>query len=776
MMYRMNYSDLYNRLVQNNATALQEIYKNKTLFQQDAIEFLTEYKHGRITQNDIAPFDAMMRISNIIYNNFDAMTPIEDGIYDQLMVAYKALLPNSYQVGATPVSIDYTGNIGEEKEDMDGYRYPFQTVEGTEDWIFGDELLKVPPLDIPSLMKPVDRTKYQRNEKKSLVIPHMYPKLVGTLDKCKFTLISEASAVGADMEDPTIKIFERDFLGAHIQQGIIDPNNIELLLELKMDGMSVEADVTNEVLSARSRGDTNLDMAEDLTTVLRGYKFPHCPEIDQPFGMKFEAIITKTNLERLGTLKGKIYKNSRNGIVGLMRSVDAAAFQDLITLVPLETSLDVDPITEVNFMNQYYTKDVYLPYAYVSGNYTNVLYQVYKFVKEAEAMRPIANFLYDGIVVHYTNPEVRAILGRKNSVNQYSMAIKFNPMVKQTVFRGYTFSVGQNGVIVPIGHYDPVEFLGTIHTKSSCHSFSRFNELHLAVGDVVEVAYVNDVMPYLNRPYEDFVGEYEEKGLPIPFPQNCTCCGAPIRISEDRNSAFCTNFFCPERVLARLVNMLDKLSIKGFAESSIQKLGIRSLTDFLQLTEKDIITALGEGNGKNLIEERARFLSVPIQDYRLIGSLGFTNVAAETWKKILAQVSINEILTSKDLAYRLTSIRGIGSSIASTIADEVKFFYTDIMTIQRMPNVIYTYGKKEITVRWTGCRDSALESLLCSQGIDANSRNSVTKKTNILVVPYTGYMSDKVKKKGEQTLVVPLEEFKGNFNYYLSLVAQPTLL
>lgn len=771
MVYRLDYGSLYNRLINNDKDALKEIYDHKVEMQQDAVEFLTIYKQGKIMQSDIAGLDYMMKISNIIYNNFDAMTPIEDGIYDQMMVAYKQLMPNDYQVGAMPVSIDYMGNIEKEKDEMDKYYYPFQEIEGgTEGWLFEDELLKIPPFNI-DFFKPVDRTHYNRNEKSSRMFPHSYPKLVGTLDKCKFTLISEAAQVGAD-QDPTIRIFERDFLGKHIQMGILDPNNIQLLLELKMDGMSVEADVTNEVISARSRGDTNLDLADDLTTVFKGYKFPYCPEIDTPFGMKFEAIITKTNLERYGMLRGRKYKNARNAIAGLMGSIDAQAFQDLITLVPLETSLDIDPITEVNFMNKFYTKDVYLPYAYVEGAYTSVLYQVYKFVKEAEAMRPISNFLYDGIVVHYVDQTIREKLGRINSVNQYSMAIKFNPMVKKTIFRGYTFTIGQNGFITPLAHYDPIEFLGAIHTKSSCHSYGRFNELRLAPGDVVEVAYVNDVMPYLSRPYESYTGEFEQSMPAIPFPDKCPCCGAPIFFSEDMDSAYCTNYQCPDRVLARLTNMLDKLNIKGFAESSVQKLGIHSFTDMINISDKDIIDRLGDGNGNNFIDARRLFLNTKIPDYRVIGSLGFTNIASETWKKILTNVSVNTLITHarNGLEYDIVKIKGIGEKTAKTIVQEFQYFVQDIVTMTSLPNIQYTYGQKQITVRWTGCRDEELEATLTSLGIDADSKQGVNKSTNILVVPYTGYSSTKMNKRGDNTLVVALDDFKSNYLYYLSLV------
>ena len=102
---------------------------------------------------------------------------------------------------------------------------------------------------------------------------HKYPSLVGTLDKVKFTLDSEAMAKGV-YDSPNVAIFERDFLAKHVREGIVNPHDITLVLELKYDGVSVEADVTDHILSARSRGDANNDIAADLTPILGGYKFP----------------------------------------------------------------------------------------------------------------------------------------------------------------------------------------------------------------------------------------------------------------------------------------------------------------------------------------------------------------------------------------------------------------------------------------------------------------------------------------------------------------------
>lgn len=776
-MYLQQLNFIFNELMRGNLQ-IAYISSNLELIQNEAVRILNT-EPRKMTITDLDCLDKIIKISNIIYNNTDTMPPLEDGIYDKLMVRYRMSNPD-YQVGAPSVNFGADPTSNGDMDGFDGYTYPvlFEPEEIREG-LFYNNIMASMPLDLSRMDIPVDRTKYVKQERANILTPHKYPKLVGTLDKCKFVLNKEAIDLGL-YNDPDVTIFERDFLGKHVMQGIINPNGpITLILELKYDGMSVEADVTNRIISARSRGDTNQDLAEDLNPVLKDYVFPYAPEIpiEQSFGMKFECIITKPNLEKYGKLRGRPYKNSRNGVVGLMKSADAYAYRDLITLVPLETSLDIDPITEIEFMNKYYCTDTLMKYAVVEGNYDTVLYQVYDFVKEAEKLRDYIPFMYDGVVVHYVDPMIRSILGRKNSVNQYSIAIKFNPMNKNAIFTRYEFTVGQNGVITPLIHHTPVEFIGTIHTKSSGHSLQRFNELNLAVGDVINIQYRNDVMPYVTRRVSDEYNRVtgQANGVPVQFPTNCPSCGQPLAFYDSGKTAVCINFNCPGRTIARTVNMMKKLNIKGFADSSLDKLNVVSLTDLLSIRQNPnrAIGALGLANGQKLLDILNNFLSEPVDDYRIVGSLGFSNIAIETWKKILNNVSINDILYSKDidLFERLCSLKGIGEVIAKTIVDERHLFQEDLKTIQLLGNVITSFhAPKKKTIRYTGCRPpEELTDELYRRGWDANPNASVTKSTDILIVPEVGHDSSKVRKSGPNTKIIAIDEFIRNLDYYLRL-------
>ena len=718
---------------------------------------------------DLMCAKTIITISQIVYNNTDSsILFLDDGVYDMLLEKYKKYDRN-FQVGAPVVSFE---NRGESVLNNDCI-YTVAHLENPEEFkansLFYNDLSKSPAPSSSYLRELDDRNSGKIIPKKNIKVPHMYPKLVGSLDKCKFTLNKEAMDKGV-FYDENVVIFERDFLAKHLQMGLIDMTTpFEMVAELKYDGVSVEADVTNKILSARSRGDANNDIAADLTPILGGHKFHFAPEIpvEESFGIKFEAIMTYINLSRMSHLKGKSYKNSRNGIIGLLGSSNAYDYRDLITLVPLATSMDgIDRVTEIEFLNKYYHSGEYLRYSVLRGTYTEILYQVYKFVKEAEALRDILPFMYDGVVISYRDPKIINALGRENSINKYSVAIKFNPLVREAVFTGYTYTVGQDGRITPMIHYTPVEFNGTIHDKSSGHSYGRFIELGLAIGDIIQLEYANDVMPYVTKPKSQNVYNINR---PESFPLQCPCCGSLLVINKSAKSAYCTNLLCYERIISRISNTMAKLDFKDFGEETFRALNAQSITQILNYTYDDV-KSLGEVNAAKFLSRIEELKTTPIYDYKILGAIGFTNIGPETWKKIMQVVSFRDIICLDDrtLVTKISEIRGIGPKTVNTIVNERKMFIQDLYTISNLKILNSKDFRTTCKIRFTGCRpDEQLALYLESKGCDARGDASVTKDTNILVVPYMSYGSSKRKKIGPKTRVVDYASFRANPDYYM---------
>ena len=688
--------------------------------------------------------DTILRISNIAYNNTSLdVLPLDDGLYDQLLVIYKGYDPN-YQVGAYPIHFEeQPQNEIEEKKVM-------CTIVNKKDMdsnLFMRELwIQNTPLNMtrPKTMCIIARDPIT---KRLISTQHKYPELVGTLDKCKFVLNEEARQKNV-FDKPSVQIFERDYIHACLNNGIISPMEKFMMVgELKYDGVSVEAEVCGDVIiSALSRGDTADNIATDLTPIFGGYRFHNAKNVEKlkglKFGIKFEAVILKSDLDQLSIIRNKAYKNCRNAIIGLLGASDSYKYIDYITLIPLSSSLEMDRVQELNFLNKYYNSGEYNRYSIFAGNYQQILFQVKQFTEAAENLS--FPYMIDGVVISFIDPDKIQRLGRINSVNKYQMAIKFNPKKVRTTFLGYTYNIGKSGEVIPMAHFKPCEFIGAIHNKQTIHSYERFKSLNLSKGEQIDVEYVNEVISYVTKPDTEFNRSLNTE--PEKFITNCPYCGSTIEISPTGKSARCPNPYCHERQIMRMVDMLDRLGFKDFAEESVRAI---DLTSFKQLMEISIdrLMILGPTTSEQFMQYINYMINSPINDYKIMSALSFDGMAEEKWKLILDQYTIKELLSmNHDTMYSsLSAINGIGPKVVEAIINGRQIYTQDLEYILKL-NIIDSKGTtKKPKVSFTGFRDSEYIQILIDNGFDADEKYTVTKTTSALITNDKNSDSNKIR-------------------------------
>lgn len=760
----MNFSDelvfIYNELNRGNSDVLTfDLFDRMSRAATNYIDAPNNWSH-----DDKIVVKYILEISDILYNNSSLnILPLDDGVYDQLLVIFKKYEDEYiyYTPGAPNIKFnEFPENEIEEEtklmchcindKDLDSVLYSREIME------------QYAPYD-PRLTTMCTLIK-EPISKRLTTATHNYPELVGTLDKCKFVLNNEA--IEKELFDkPSVQIFERDFIHKHLDMGIIKPDEVfQMVGELKYDGVSVEATVLgDEIINAFSRGDTAENLATDLTPLLGGYKFRNAKDVpkDVPFGIKFEAIITKFDLERMSKLRNKSYKNCRNAIIGLFGSSDAYHYRDFITLVPLSTSLDMDRIDEIRFLNKYYSSGQYNRYSVFQGTYIDILFHINQFTKSAELIRSVMPYLYDGVVVSYTDKEKIAKLGRVNSVNKYSMAIKFNPKKVTTLFLGYTFTVGKTGTITPMAHFKPCEFIGTIHDKQTVHSYKRFKELALRKYDEIDVEYMNEVICYVTKPNTQH--NRNNNNPPEEFPKVCPICGHELAVSSSEDSIYCPNINCDGRVVGRMTDMITKLGFKDFSEETIRTLKVKSFTELISLYP-DQTLILGPTNQLKFEKCVDRVLYEPIQDYVIMSALGFDNIGNETWKSILFNYTIKELLelyTSGTLVENLVKVESIGEITAITIDNCISRYWEDVLKVSRMNNVVNSKGiSKGPKVAITGFRDPNFIELLNNNGFDASDSYGVSKKISYLVAADPNSNSSKITKANKLGIpIMSMSEF-----------------
>ena len=680
-------------------------------------------------EQDVNMAGSILEMANIAYNNTSAdITLLDDGIYDQLLVIYKKYNPN-YQVGSyvTPYQEIPQNEVTDVK-----VMCTYIDKKDIEEKLYLKDIWKqhTPTNQIVfKNMLPEDRDPIS---KRLINTTHKYPELVGTLDKCKFVL--NVDAVAANVFDkPAIQVFERDYIHKCLAAGVIAPNEVfEMVGELKYDGVSVEAEVCGDtIVSALSRGDTADNVATDLTPILGGYKFPHASKVptDFTFGIKFEAIITWRDLEVISEIRGKTYKNCRNAIIGLLGASDAYRFVQFITLIPLSTSLDMERVDELRFLNAYYNSGQYNRFVTFRGNYQEILFHVKQFTDSAECIRATLPYMIDGVVLSFTDKNKITILGRANFVNKYQMAIKFNPKKVRTNFIGYTYNIGKSGDVIPMAHFKPCEFIGTIHDKQTIHSYARFKELNLAIGDQIDIDYVNDVITYVTKPDTEF--NRNNPNHPERFIDICPYCGMPIKLTGTGKSAKCVNIKCHERCIMRMVDMLDRFGFKDFSEETVRILDLTSVADLIAILNSNKADVLGPLQSKQFKGYIIDLLNNPIEDYKLMSGLSFEGMAEEKWKLILKQYTITELIElfkNGTLISELVNIPKIGMKIAMSVNSGIVNYFGDLKYLMSNCTVLDSKFFEELPkIAITGFRDPEFVDLLNRNGFDCSDKYGVTK-------------------------------------------------
>lgn len=756
---------LQSKIMSGDLGILNDV-QTSTMLSNLSMQLINQVSHS---EDDLYIMDKIIRISNMLYNNTSSeRLPLDDGLYDQLLTVYKKYNPN-YQVGSTPTIYNEVTNNDNtiEKKIM----CTSITKKDKEDNIYVEDIWnQFAPLSTHNKPRMVIDVRPPIT-KRLINTTHKYPQLVGTLDKCKFVLNYDAREKGV-FDKPSVDVFERDFIQAHLNKRIILPiETFEMVGELKYDGVSVEAEVCGDtIISALSRGDTGENIATDLTPIFGGYKFPNAKRVpnNETFGIKFEAVITNYHLEALSNIRHKTYKNCRNAIIGLLGSSDAYVLRDYITLIPLATSLEMNRITEIEFLNKYYASGHYNRYCVFRGNYTEILFHVKQFTEAAEIVRKALPFMIDGVVISYTDPDKIAALGRENSVNKYSMAIKFNPKKVRTNFLSYTFKVGKSGVITPMVNFKPCEFIGTIHNKQTIHSYERFKELNLSYGDEIDIEYVNEVLTYITKPDTEF--NRNNPNPPVPFITHCPSCGQQLLISDSGKSIKCININCHEKQLMRMVDVADRLGIRDFSEESIRLINVTSI---LQLLNLDVyaLSPLGPNTSRYIADQIISIKNTPIEDYKLMNAIGIDNIGTETWKSILKHYTISEIKTlqHEELLSNLVQINGIGKKTAECIAEYLTTNIDDINIILSIFHIINTKGQKEKPiVVVTGFRGEFID-VLNANGFDASDKYGVTKNTIALITNDINSRSSKMLKAEKYGIpIYTREQFISKYNINLN--------
>lgn len=432
-------------------------------------------------------------------------------------------------------------------------------------------------------------------------------------------------------------------------------NNKELVASIKLDGLTCRLTYENGLLiRAETRG--NGYVGSDITEHVKQFKnVPLKIKKKGTYIIDGEAIITDEDFAEIN--KNGEYKNSRNLASGTLSVLDTSLVAkrrlrllgwDIIEggsnslkdnlnvakelgfdIVPHWSAVNLDPKKLQNTLDYIfdYTNDEGLP--------------------------------CDGIVFKFDDIEYGKSLGATSHHFKNGIAYKAKDDVYETELVDIDWTVGKSGQITPTAVFKPVEISGTTVERASVHNISILTKLDLHIGDIIEVAKCNEIIPQVKRN----VSADKRKALGkepdyVIIPSTCPICGGATEIKQDNDSKvlICTNDNCKGKLLGKLTHFVSKnaMNIDGLSEATLERfIELGWLNDF-----KDIY-----------------HLKYHYGEMVNLDGFGETSVS-----KLLDAIEISRNTTLDRFIYSL-SIPLIGRSASKTIAkyfdDDFENFYDE---------------------------------------------------------------------------------------------------
>ena len=589
------------------------------------------------------------------------------------------------------------------------------------------------------------------------IVHHTYPSLRGTLAKVYYLHNSyKRTNPSRKYLDEWVKQKERDY---EDKTGhTIDLYKEDVYLFPKWDGVSgiQECDKDGKTIRWLTRGDTSRNEASYITSQLDKYDSSGM-NLSQPHGVKYEIMMENDKKDEYNATYRTDYKNSRSIVSSIINALEKDERVNYLHPVPLRYRTESGE-------EGLHPKVFEYPYERCK------LGDIDKIEEFANSHRLVNGLRTDGCVIYIINPEVQKVLGRENEKNNYEVAYKFTEESAISVLEDIEYSVRNFGRITPVAIVKPVKLKGNTITRISLGNRERMESLNLHRGDYVKVLY--DIIPYM---VIDKECEEKNKELPwdnpkIDFPDYCPECGAHLKV--DGPIAKCENSNCPSKITGKILNYLTKLKIQNISYAIVDTLHdshfLNSIEDLYELSSKiDEICRLpgmGELKISSIIQEIEN--KRKMYDYEMFGSLGIEGISIKTFKKILHDFTVDDVMDicKKEKAGKLCKVPGIKEKSANKIIEGVNENRKLIKFLLKELDIISSYDMDDDSPEcvFTKVRDADFEKELSENGWVV--ADSVTDNTKVVVVPDITTISNKVIKARKKNIpVITLESFKRDY-------------
>ena len=472
------------------------------------------------------------------------------------------------------------------------------------------------------------------------------------------------------------------------------PENVEIVCELKFDGLSISLWYEDGVLTkALTRGDgvKGDDVVANIRTIASipqrlsddGYRLSDNGFIE----LRGEVLLPWAAFERLNkereAQEEPLFANPRNAASGTLKLQDPKEVAKRGLDCYLYYMLGEELPAQTHYERLQIAKSWGFPISdavKVCHNLEEVMEYIAYWDIERKNM-PVAT---DGIVLKVNDLATQEELGYTAKSPRWAIAYKFPAEKQLTRLNAITYQVGRTGVVTPVANLAPVQLSGTTVQRATLHNEDFIRQLDIREGDMVWVEKGGEIIPKIVGKESDShsaIGPSatdnslasELLDTSYQFPTECPECGTRLVRVEGEAAWRCPNETgCPPQIKGKMEHFVSRkaMNIDGLGSETIDLLYsqglLKNIADIYALRQEDIARQerLGEKSAQNMLAGIEASKQVPWA--RVLFALGIRMVGETTAKKIAKRFPSIELLQWATVE-QLISIDDVGEQIARNV-------------------------------------------------------------------------------------------------------------
>ena len=388
-----------------------------------------------------------------------------------------------------------------------------------------------------------------------------------------------------------------------------------------------------------------------------------------------------------------------------------------------------------------------------------------KLSKILDERRIKSKYDIDGIIVEDNGPHNLA----KQTTPDYAFAFKqlYDENIFEVPVLKVEYEASKDGILVPIVHYQPINYNGDILKKATGYNAKFIKENGIGTGAMIKVIRAGEIIPYIHS----VVKKVEPQMPNVEYEWNESGVDAVLKnISDDKTVKLklLINFFTKlefsfinRGLLEKFVNndldTIDKilnvqkeqlLNIEGFKEKMAEKI-YNSINENFKNIKPSALMAASNSFGKGFGEKRIKLILEKhpniVQCYNEIDK-----------EKLINDINSIEGFQNKTSSKFVENLSNFCSFLEDNQLLKQKFYKQEVKKEEKKE---LKYKKLEnIVVVMSGFRDKEISTLI--EQHNGKLVNTISNKVNVLIVKDKTSNSSKIKKANDLNIsVVNLEEF-----------------